>query len=654
MKKIGLCGFLCCILFWAANGQTDLSHKLDSAFNLLKQSGEDSNKILLLYAIGYLYEDNKPDSASYFYTEGGKLSKKLNYERGVFKYLTNITAVLNFESKFDSSLSLNLESVNIAKKLNDQRYLAIAYNNVGASYYNIKDFEKCISYFLKAAAIFDQMKDRYRLCFLYANLTGIYADMDLSMQGYVYGLKSIAIARELKDPAILKESLNNTSNILLSLKRMDSALLLSNQSLELSRQTNDNWTAASCLIVNAGIYEKLGQYGQMLNAAEDALAAASTINDIEVICKAKLYKAVYFINNRDFAAAKPLVHTAIELANKKQIRDALRVGYRYLSYVAFGEGNMADFNRNRILGDSVEKVLLSDKIIKNTQELETRYQVEKKDQEIEIQKTNLANSHLWIGILTSLIISSLLFLLFLRRSYKAKQQIVLQERQLQEQKILQLENEKQLTATQALLRGQEEERSRLAKDLHDGLGGILSSAKYSFNNMKQQFILTEENATAFEKSMSMLDESISELRRVAHNMMPETLMKLSLSEALQDYCQQVTDSGALAVAYQHFGMEDLVVDNTIKTTVYRVVQELINNIIKHAAATRSLVQVMAKDDHINVTVEDDGKGFDVSTLQYASGIGYKNTRSRIAFLKGNMDIQSKPGEGTSVYIEISI
>ncbi len=203
-------------------------------------------------------------------------------------------------------------------------------------------------------------------------------------------------------------------------------------------------------------------------------------------------------------------------------------------------------------------------------------------------------------------------------------------------------------------RPQEEERGRLAKDLHDGLGGILSGVKYSFTNMKQQFILSEENARAFEKSMGMLDESISELRRVAHNMMPETLMKLTLDEALQDFCQQVTDSGAIAVSYQGFGMEGLIAENTIKITAYRIVQELVNNIIKHAGAKKALVQVMAKDDMLKITVEDDGKGFDTSSLHLAGGIGYKNTKSRIEFLKGKLDVQSKRNEGTSVYIEIPL
>ena len=211
-----------------------------------------------------------------------------------------------------------------------------------------------------------------------------------------------------------------------------------------------------------------------------------------------------------------------------------------------------------------------------------------------------------------------------------------------------------MTATQAIVQGQEEERSRLAKDLHDGLGGILSSTKYSLNNMRENFIISPENAIAFERTMTMLNQSITELRRVAHNMMPETLMKLSLSEALEDFCAQVTQSGALQVSYQSFGIDNLSLENQVKITVYRIVQELINNAIKHAVAATATVQVLCNDNKLNITVEDDGKGFDKTILIDSGGIGYKNLQSRISFLKGTIDIQSQTGKGTSVYIEIPL
>ena len=228
-------------------------------------------------------------------------------------------------------------------------------------------------------------------------------------------------------------------------------------------------------------------------------------------------------------------------------------------------------------------------------------------------------------MLNAILIASaaLLLIIFVLvyRNYQQKQK-------LQKQRIIELENEKQLAATEAVLKGEEQERTRLAKDLHDGLGGMLSGIKYSFNNMKGNMVMTPENSKAFERSMDMLDSSIKEMRRVAHNMMPEALVK--------------------------FGLEGEQIDQTISITVYRIVQELINNTMKHAAAKTAIVQVTKSNGRLTVTVEDDGIGFDPGILTQAKGIGWTNIESRINFLKGKLDIDTKEGKGTSVLIELDI
>jgi signal transduction histidine kinase len=219
-----------------------------------------------------------------------------------------------------------------------------------------------------------------------------------------------------------------------------------------------------------------------------------------------------------------------------------------------------------------------------------------------------------------------------------------------------LETEKQLTATEAVLKGEEQERTRLAKDLHDGLGGMLSGIKFSLGNMKGNLILTPENAQAFERSMNMLDSSIKEMRRVAHNMMPEVLVKYGLDTALKEFCNEIDRSRVLDVNYQSVGMDKAAIEQTVAVTIYRIVQELVNNAIKHAAAKNVLVQAHLSEQEklLIITVEDDGKGFDKTTLKHAEGIGWQNIQNRVEFLKGKADIQSSSGKGTSVMIEIGI
>jgi two-component system NarL family sensor kinase len=164
--------------------------------------------------------------------------------------------------------------------------------------------------------------------------------------------------------------------------------------------------------------------------------------------------------------------------------------------------------------------------------------------------------------------------------------------------------------------------------------------------------MTPENNQAFERSMDMLDSSIKEMRRVAHNMMPEALIKFGLDTALKDFCNDINQTGALQVTYQSIGMNDAVIEQIAAITIYRIVQELINNTMKHASAKSAIVQLTKENNVISITVEDDGKGFSPVILEGTKGIGWSNIQSRIDYLKGKIDVRSAQGEGTSVHIEL--
>lgn len=169
--------------------------------------------------------------------------------------------------------------------------------------------------------------------------------------------------------------------------------------------------------------------------------------------------------------------------------------------------------------------------------------------------------------------------------------------------------------------------------------------------MKGNLDLSPENQHAFEKGIGMLDVSIKEMRRVAHNMMPEALMKFGLDTALRDFCNDINQSGALKVSYQSIGMQNRAMSQNTAIPVYRIIQELVNNVIKHAAASTAIVQLSHDSNLISITVEDDGKWFDPVASDKAKGIGWTNIRSRVEYLKGRFNIQSTPGQGASIHVE---
>ena len=207
---------------------------------------------------------------------------------------------------------------------------------------------------------------------------------------------------------------------------------------------------------------------------------------------------------------------------------------------------------------------------------------------------------------------------------------------MQQQRIRELEKDRQLVAVDSLLKGQEEERSRLAKDLHDGLGGLLSGVKFSLSNMKDNLIVTPDNMAVFERSLDMIDTSIRELRRVAHNMMPEMLVKFGLDEALKEYCNFVNATKLICskIPVIRNGNPDWTVRKEI--IIYRIIQELLNNILKHAAASEALVQLIKEENRLSIVVEDNGKGFDPSVLENNKGAGWTNIRSRVDYLQGRI------------------
>ena len=174
--------------------------------------------------------------------------------------------------------------------------------------------------------------------------------------------------------------------------------------------------------------------------------------------------------------------------------------------------------------------------------------------------------------------------------------------------------------------------------------------------MKGNLIMTPDNAQAFERSIDMLDSSIKEMRRVAHNMMPEILVRYGLDTALKDFCNEIDRSGVIRTSYQSIGMDKVELEQTASVTIYRIVQELVNNTMKHAAAKSLMVQLHASELEklLTLTVEDDGTGFDPSVLHQAQGIGWNNIKNRVEFLKGKIDINSAAGKGTSVLIELNM
>jgi two-component system, NarL family, sensor kinase len=356
--------------------------------------------------------------------------------------------------------------------------------------------------------------------------------------------------------------------------------------------------------------------------------------------------ASYYQRKGNFKKADTLAKEALYLAKKLSvlysIRDANRILYHNNKANGNAEKALLHFEAFANARDSMSQANIDDRL------KVVRYEYDTQIQKVEIEKKNKENQQknmLIISLLVCFIALSVISILSYR-NIRIRKEIA-------EKEIIQLQQEKQLTATESIIKGQEEERSRLAKDLHDGLGGLLSGIKYSLNTMTGNVILSEQNANIFTRALGQLDNAIVEMRRVAHSMMPEALLKFGLIDAVRDFCEGINQSGKLKVHFQAYGIEERLNQST-EITLYRIVQELLNNIMKHAEAMDAYVQLSEADGLLTLSVEDNGKGFNVNDLIANKGAGMSNIESRVAYLNGKMDIQSKPDEGTSVNIEIAL
>ncbi|MBF0596052.1 sensor histidine kinase [Faecalibacter sp. WQ 117] len=251
------------------------------------------------------------------------------------------------------------------------------------------------------------------------------------------------------------------------------------------------------------------------------------------------------------------------------------------------------------------------------------------------------------------ITSIFVFILLLGLLLYAYKQRIKSLKQTNELHALELEKEKQntkISTLTALLEGQEKERSRLARDLHDGLGGLLSSTKLHLTHLNNNSDVNYKNS--INNSISQIDGAVDELRRVAHNLMPDLLIKYGLEVALKEFSNRMSND-LLDIDVQFFNYNNSLTQDQ-ELIIYRIIQELVNNAIKHSSASLIIIQLTETDNMIFLTVEDDGKGFNIKNINIKKSAGFINIQSRVEFLKGKINIQSEENIGTSIEIQLPI
>lgn len=650
--------FLISVIVWLAGGKLYAQqHLADSISKVLQQEVADTIRAYNLVMLAMYTEPLDLERAHRIYQEAVdfSLSKNLDYYAGLALYYE--ATPLGLAGKYQ----LQMENLNRAADLFlktdhtlSRRDLARVYGDISGSFRSMGKLDSAVVFSLKSIAILEGLMDNRRVATQCLNLAMIYQQLNLPGKQKEYVDKGLENARLAGNPSALMLGFLQQAGYYTSIYDFQKAKLYADSATVYYSDRFDFSLKQNYFLLKAGTFQNISQFDSAVyyfqKAYENGKTAGSRWNMTEPLMQI----GYIHLQQKNYTDAEKFVKMGLEIAEADSVMVFMKEGYGTLSDIYAGSGRYKKAHDYLTRFNTIKDSLLSEERKKFALDLEKKYEVEKHTAQIQqleaekrIQELSLREKILIIQSLLGILFTILVVGLLILRNYRQKQK-------LQQQQIEKLEAEKLLAATEAVLKGEEQERSRLAKDLHDGLGGLLSGIKYSFQNMKENLILTPENAGVFERSLDMLDSSINEMRRVAHNLMPESVYRFGLDSAIRDYCADIHNTGILHIKYQSFGMDTPIPDLSVSVSVYRIVQELVNNILKHAEASYAFVQITRSDSALFVDVEDNGKGMDPDVISGKGGMGWRNINSRVEYLKGTLSLESSEGRGTSIHIEFPL
>lgn len=524
------------------------------------------------------------------------------------------------QENYHAALKHYFESIRYYDTVADLQCMYLL-QNISSSYLQLNNLEQAARYAQKGALLADtRPMPKILQLQAYATLASVFLKMDKPDQGYLYLQRVAPFMPDTLEQALSSNHFLDMGHYFFRKQQFDSSFHYYEKGYQIASSGNhkiNTYGALNYLFKNS---LKLGKLKESRNyvfkGLEEAQKTGKTIHLINA-----------YANLADYEAATGNPKKAYEFLKKSTaLKDEFSI-----------QNNQTTLNNLSVLYESAQK--------------EHTIQVLEKENEVrvlELERQAFKNK----VYIASIFLLAVFFLL-IYRYYVAKQKNQQQLVEIHRQKIIDLEKDNQLLHMTAMLRGQEEERSRIARDLHDGIGSLLSGIKMSFANFKEKLSIPTDQAVQFDRSLSMLDNSIFDLRRIAYNLMPDALLKFGLAEAVEDLCDQIQTSTNLKVRFQYTG-ENRKWKDTESIYLYRIIQELVNNVVKHAKAKNLMVHMTLVENRLSINVEDDGVGYELETGTKKQGNGLNNIRYRTELLGGKCDIVSGAGEGTSITLEFDL
>ncbi|MFK7937164.1 MAG: tetratricopeptide repeat protein [Saprospiraceae bacterium] len=533
--------------------------------------------------------------------------------------LFNLGVIYSALGDYATSMKYHQQELDIRYQLGEERLVANTLNSIGNLHNNQKDFQKAHATFSKAKNIAKRLADEDHLSIIYGNLGDNFVALGQLDSAEYYARESLRLNEEMERPWGMAYAMSLLTNIYSKHELWSTALNYGERALQIRREMKQPKDIAISLCDLAEVQSKIGQTQAGIDNIKEALVISDNLGTLEIRV------------------------TAYELLANLQ---AQRGDYQ-LAYQAQQRLQMA---RDSLL--NIEKS-------KAVRELEIQYQVKAKERQVvNLQQENALKASAaqqekrsriaWtIAAILFALLAAIATLWYRQRLYK-NQLINQQKNSLQQSRIYALEQNQQLLAYAATLQAQESERQRIAKDLHDSLGSLLASIRLHFRAIQQQMPQLD-TSDIYTKTKSLLQKASDEVRRISHNMMPDEL-RLGLTTALAELVENHNATSTIQIQLTTEGTPTTPLSEQQNIMLYRIAQELLQNAIKHAAASHISVELLYKNQQVQLCVRDDGKGFEIEKVK--QGLGFRSIQSRVAAIGGKLKINTKPQFGTKTVVII--
>lgn len=636
-------------------------HAGREAVKLAQRIGDDKRASSALQCMAYAQRNlGQPDSAILMLEEALRISERIGFPPGEISCAQKLAQIYTDRGEVQEALEYLDRAERIAKEQGNEEEQARTLNLKGAALETAGRYKEAIAPYFASVDIRQRIGSG-ALSMSYQNLGSLYLNMDRPQEAAALYAGMIEEARERNDIPLLADGYLSLSAVKAKGGQYKEVLAYTDSALITYRAIGKPSRIADALLNRAVAQMELGRYDESRTDMDSAMAMYKTLDYQEGMASVCINMADLGLRQGQAAAALKWCEQGLAIARANGL-GALRS--KLLSIQAFALRDLGRYDeavhvlrdylalKDSILGETATKQLATAEMREKYDAVERITRIEElkvarnKEQALRVRRTTERNGFLVAAALL------LILTLFLIRNLQHRRKIAEQEKQIHERSINALMHESEVKVLNALLEGQDVERNRIAKDLHDRLGSMLSAIRHQFGALEARVqAIHEEQSLQYNKVYRLLDDAVDEVRRISHDMVKGALVESGLGHALQDLRDSIAIKGQLDVELKIFGLDERM-EPAAEIAVYRIVQELVSNALKHARPTELSIALTRTPARLSIIVSDNGVGFDPQMRE--EGMGMDNVRDRTEKLGGTMLVDSTISRGTTVSIEVPI